>query len=262
MISCDVPRCIFWFLKLAKELGLGLAFGEDAEIVATRLLRHLVSSHALTYYQGYDRFVFISYLLGLKLISALNLPQFVAEAIGFAISGRLLTIANFPQYLRPGAIFTLASLDEEVRHIRPDIARDLKRAGHSAIHFAHRWKLLWFADEHRIEGIWLIWDNIIARLPELAPYLEKLCVSHIMQIQLRPERLALETIQSYTEWDVPRIIADADRPRFNEIIKLVELFPPVTNSAHDCRWRIGRSWKWWPCGLVLIILFIWLICRW
>jgi hypothetical protein len=261
VIAYDVPRCVPWFQKFADELSLDLQI--DSAAVIVRVLRTLLGAHKIVYFQGFDRFLFISYLVALKFTFGCQLDSFVAEAVTFSLSGRLLAIADFPQRLRPESIEAFRKIDDEVCLIRPDIARELNRCGHSAIHYAQRWKLLWFADEHSIEGIWMIWDNLIARIPELELYLDKLCIAHITQIQLSPDCLALETIQSYRGWDVPAIIEAADNVVFtpDTIINLgpeIDELPPEPGRLGVIATFIRQFWYVW---LLLLVLMLFILAR-
>jgi hypothetical protein len=264
VIAWDIPRCTAWFAKLAEDFGVPANLTSEAEAIIMRVVHKILTHHNFAYYQGFDRFVFISYLIGLKFVAILELSRFEAEAIAFALSVRFYEVADFPQYLRPETFQRFVSLDEEVAFVRPDIARDLSRGGHSAVHYAHRWKLLWFADEHTIDGICLIWDNILGRLPDLQTYLEKLCVAHVMQIQLRSDNFALEVIQAYTNWDVPKILGDAERIGLTRDA-VVNLDPenPLRRTERvqtDHMRRVGRVLRtYWPVVVFVLVIGAYII---
>jgi hypothetical protein len=219
-IRCDVPRGINWFVQLADSVGIEALWCEHAEHACMRILETMEADPAFLYHQGFDRYVFIPYLLCLGFVSKFELPLNVAESLAFSISRAILRIANPPQYLTPKAFADFADFDSRFRD-SVEIYSLLAAPHNSSAVFALHWKLLWFADEHSGPGSLTIWDHILANLDHLDSFISALCLAHARQINIRDETHALVQVQTFREWDVPKIIESAtlmlttgNRPRF------------------------------------------------
>jgi hypothetical protein len=254
MIDLDVPRIAGWFSSLATSVGLPDSYLPDLADLARRILLMLATDPSFVYYQGYDRYVIVSCLACLQFTASHQLAVSIGEALAFSISKAVIKAANVPQYVHPDARSIFEPLDRRARPIRPDIYADLDPHGLSAVYYAHRWKLLWFADEHEAPGILLIWDNILAHLDTLDAYLDELCLAHLRQIVLPPGSGALEVVQRFRDWKVERAIEDAEGR---------EVLP----RKDDHRWGIlaDLTWKQYMyfvlTVLLFAVLFVWLYQR-
>jgi hypothetical protein len=209
MIECDIPRSTGWFVGLARSSSLPQQYYVDGEGIARRILRRLASTPDFVYYQGFDRYVLIASLVSLHFSAAQGLPASIGEAVAFSLSRSLLQAANLPQYLGETACPSFSVIDSALGGVRPDLDRQLKDFHATALCYASGWKLVWFADEHSVDGILQIWDNILARLDVLPSYLNRLSLAHLHQVEVPEGMLALEGIQRYTNWNVSQIIEKA-----------------------------------------------------
>jgi hypothetical protein len=251
MIDIDIPRSAGWFCNLATAVGLPEPYFADSVALARDILSAIASEPSFVYYQGYDRYVFISCLAAMQFAASHGLERFVGEALAFSIARAVIKISNLSQYLRPDSARLFESFERQARPLRPDIYVHLDQQGLGAMYYAHRWKLLWFADEHAADGILIIWDNILARLGDLPEYLDALALAHLKQVVVPPGKMVLEAVQRFTDWNVEAVIRDA------------------AASAYESWWRRAvRIVLGWARGnvyqaafllLVLLLVLYWLL---
>jgi hypothetical protein len=213
-ISSDVFRGMPWFSDHASGLNLTSFLTADAEARVVRILTLLsLTFSELNYTQSYDRYVFINFLLCLTFCAETSLPPAFAEAMCFHLSRRWLKLVQVSNFLEDAAATELhfGELDNKLMLFAPGIMTPLRQTGHSSIHFAFRWELLLFADEHSIKPLLLIWDQILVHQMNFKQYLEALCLAHVRQIPpLLPNENPAEKLQTFRSWDVRRILSDAE----------------------------------------------------
>jgi hypothetical protein len=213
LISSDVSRGMQWFQRHAVDLGLSPFHTRDAELRVGRILRLLSLTYGINYTQSYDRYAFITYLLTLDFCGQTSLPARFGEALCFFITHRLLKSANVSHILRNSR-----SVEEHFRGLDgilmarvPEFMGQLKAEGQGSIHFALRWQLLLFADEHAIRPLLLIWDHFLIHLDNFNGYLDAMCLAHLTQIPLpAPDQIPIEALQRFRDWDALAIIAHAE----------------------------------------------------
>jgi hypothetical protein len=207
LIQCDLVRSVNWFQLLCP----GLLDADHAIARATHILRLLVVHDGFSYYQGVDRFLWICFIVAHQGAPA------DWEALAFHLTKAMLDIAlthGFPNSRELEA--RLAPLDGDVAREAPATAAALAAFRHSAVHYASRWVLLWFADEHELSGILAVWDNIVGVIGQdpgkLGAYLHRLALAHVLEVPVPVDGFPmLQAIQQYREWDVGRILARAGR---------------------------------------------------
>jgi hypothetical protein len=102
-------------------------------------------------------------------------------------------------------------MDEKLMVLVPGLMIPLRRAGQGSIHFALRWELLLFADEHTIKSLMLVWDHILIHLAHFREYLEGLCLAHVRQVPPPgPHEIVVEKLQTFRDWDVRKLLIDAE----------------------------------------------------
>jgi hypothetical protein len=213
VICADTMRTVVWFMRLSHEIGLSDAHLDDAEQRTRRILATIcLDSTPLLYTQGHDRYIWVSYLLSLSFSVAGGLPRDFAEALAFNLGRAFVhrcdvskNIDNFPFIERH---FIL--LDGLVRREAPRVADLLERCSHSSLHYALKWQLTLFADEHGANALLFLWDQILARESRMDEFVRCLCVGHVLQVPIPADgdERAL-VIQKHRSWDVARIVADA-----------------------------------------------------
>jgi len=213
IIAGDVSRSMSWFAGMAADLRLAPALTGDAELRATRVLSaQALGVAGFSYCQGYDRYVLVSHALALAFCGANGLGPGFAEAVTFALSDRLVETAQVRRYLDDvsSTAAHYARMDRVLAKVAPDTMRLLQDMQQGSIHFALRWELLLFADEHGLRGLTLLWDQILCAGDQCAEFLFGLCVAHAVQVPLAgPGEMMIEKIQTFRDWDVPRIIVGA-----------------------------------------------------
>lgn len=186
-MECDVVGSTFWFRQHAAEVPVPAERLDGCDQVATDILHRLPLP---AYLPGMTYYVWVSYLVALAYCSERNLANSEAEAIAFYLSQGLLEMAHIPQFLS-------ASREDYFRRASgvvkpaPDIARHMLR-----------WRVLWFADIHKLSGITRLWDAIIAA-DGSENYIGDLARAHLAQ--------AGADAGLSTGWDVERIIVNAEK---------------------------------------------------
>jgi hypothetical protein len=252
IVQCDLNRSVIWFNGLAKEAALPDDRLKDAHQAAEHILTRL-SARGSPYFQGFDRFVWISYIVSLQFADAQNQPNSTAEALAFHLSRRLIEYSDITRYARcdESVQDEFRELDQYVERNFSEIHKQLSHFGHRSIFYALRWKLLWFCDEHSLPSILLLWDSIIAHLGELRGHLFDLSVAHLAQIPVHgdDQKLILEKIQQHREWDIEKIFTDAQNVAQNRIAttqkgprpKEEAAKRPPHGSRRPVQWALGLA---------------------
>jgi hypothetical protein len=214
LIDDDTQHGITWFTELAHQIGVPDHHLSLCQFHCRRILTLLsLSDPELKYAQGFERFTFISYCLALKFSLTSHEPSFT-EPITFCLTEKLIRLSRLTSLVECDVVEEhFSKLDRKIRQQYPDVWRALARAGHSSFHFAFRWEILMFADEHNLSGILLIWDQLIARRrpPSLyRRYLKCLCLAHIGQVRPESDDQLLGQLQTHKNWDVPALINTAN----------------------------------------------------
>jgi hypothetical protein len=199
-------RSVNWF----KSLYPTNLTSDDAVAKATSIFRLLIVHHDFLYYQGADRFLWICYVVALA-----GGPAESAEALTFHLTKATLDAAHTHGFPHTRDIEPeLRVLDRRIEREAPAVAAELATFHHTAFHYATRWMLLWFADEHDLQGIFAIWDNVIGvvgRSPRaLRAYLYALAVAHVAEVPVPRDGVPmLQAIQQHRDWNVQRILTRA-----------------------------------------------------
>lgn len=213
IIYADITRTIGWFKTMAHSFRIPTNFSNNAELHALRVFSIMsLDSLSFSYTQGYDRYLFVSYLVALNFCLQNNLHSGFAEAISFYLTRAWVNIVGLSTYLdnplETEKMFN--QMDKEIAKIVPETARLLAKSDHGSIHFALRWILLLFADEYDIYGLLFLWDQILYRKKDFQQFVRSLCLAHIKQIPLAVENeVMVEKIQGFKNWDSQLIINDA-----------------------------------------------------
>jgi hypothetical protein len=110
------------------------------------------------------------------------------------------------RFLRPRKTI----LDSAIEVADPRVAEELRKMHVNSIHFAMRWQMLLFADEHDFPDIWCIWDAIIAHRANASAFVNQLSITHILQVPLKESWNVIEALQNHRRWDVPKLIRTAE----------------------------------------------------
>ena len=124
-----------------------------------------------------------------------------------------MQISNISHYLDdPNSISAhFEGLDARMMEANPSVMQAFASSNQSSVHFALRWEIMLFADEHNFEGLMLIWDNIIAHHTCASSYIEALCIAHFKQAPSE----SLSDLQHFKKWDYKKLLLDADK-EFNK----------------------------------------------
>ena len=214
LIIIDTERTIGWINDLGRQMKLEPSLFDNAMISAQRVLTTLsLCDSFYSYIQGFDRYISINFLLGLQVAAKLNIEekQTFAEAMSFFISKYLLQVVNVNKYNKDYAFAMshFGELDRMIEQARPEITQNLRLMNVSSLHFAMKWELLSFADEHNIKNILLIWDSIILNKSDYLKYILCLDLAHVKQVKINPDQFVIQTLQNYTNWDIDDILTSS-----------------------------------------------------
>lgn len=215
IIKSDTERTMPLLQKLASQLDIKINQLSDVLILSQRIFVILSkSSPQLSYTQGYDRFILISFLICFSFTHHAGLPTIIGESLTYFLLQSIILFNPTARELEDSTLIheRFSKLDLLVEKEEPSISSLLKKEGHSSLHYALKWHLTLFVDIHTAPEIMYIWDQIIAHLSESDEYIRYLCVGHLRQVSL-PEfadEMAMG-IQRTTNWDVLKIVEDANQ---------------------------------------------------
>jgi hypothetical protein len=235
MIQLDTSRSISWFTEMAQDPAFSRVPTVNASCMADRIL----AAMSRDYFQGYDRYVYVTLLLSLDFCTKADLPTELAEALAFILSREFLDLTNIPALLENSAATQadFERMDEELMEYAPEWILQLRKSRLGSIHFALRWKILLFADEYPIRPLLLVWDHVLTWRGRYSDFLHALCMAHVKYTPLpRQGEAPIKVIQTYRGWDVRRVLDEAEA-------------------------RVGvrqpwNKWLWVIIGCVLILLLL------
>ena len=214
VIIADIDRSIFWFKMLIEKTNIDQNYTVNTKLHAHRILAllSLSKSDSLSYIQGFDRYVLLCYTLSLNFTYKANLGADVAEGIAYFLSYLLILMAKPGKYLADNnqTISYFKNLDKKMFKWLPEMGSRMNDIGITSMLFALRWHLLIFADEHDLNGILYIWDNVILHQDCFNDYLCDLSIAHTAQIPQENEMNLVELIQHYKDWEDIEIVRKAD----------------------------------------------------
>jgi hypothetical protein len=224
------------------EMATTAELGEDDWRASLHPVRRVLLSilrlgdPQLRYYQGYDRFAWVLYLVSRQCTNKLRIDPNLAEAATWALIQPVLQRVNFRDLTKADApqdsFYT--RIDAFMRQSMPEISESLDAEGHSSFYFAMRWRMLWFTDEYRpreVSNLLLLWDQIFAHWDE-GDYVLRLAMAHLGQIRERflGEPHMLPAIQCFRQWNVDEIVQEAET-----------LSPPPVSETGDVPLAAGSK---------------------
>jgi hypothetical protein len=211
----DVRRAVFLFEDFARGIGIEPRYFADAETSIVRFtVIMILEAPQYEYLQGYDRFSVVSYALGLGLAVKLGLSQIEGEAFAGVLLRRLVPLSYAHRYLASQAKMQeyFADVDSFLRVFNADIMRVLGDTGDGSVSFASNWAGLLFMDGKPPASVLLIWDQFVVHHEDVTTYFKAMASAHLFQVEKGTTGYEqLNAIQQFTAWDVPRLIADAER---------------------------------------------------
>jgi hypothetical protein len=213
VVRADTMRTLSWFTRLAEQLGITSDELEEAEARAQRMLATIMlEMPSCLYTQGHDRFIWVSYMVSRLFSRSAGVSHDFAEAMAYHLSKMFISRCEIAKHLddSPETSPHFVLLDELVRREEPRVASLLDRVHHSSVHYALKWQLTFFSDEHTACELLFLWDQIVARETRMEEFVRCLCIGHIRQVPLPEDadEMAL-TIQRFKDWDVNKIVDDA-----------------------------------------------------
>lgn len=243
-INVDILRTHPWFLKMASDLGVPESFLKETDLQAKRILAVIgLENPELSYTQGHDRYVWVTLIISIIFAIDGDLPMSFAEAMTYHMTRAFIAInpisGDIENFSKVEAHF--AVLDEMVEAEVPHTSALLKSVGHSSMHYALKWELTLFADEHNIHELMFIWDQVLVHIDDIVDYIRCLCIAHIKQVHC-PEMAdeMAQAIQRNRVWNVPKILDDAEELLNNmrggvSFVEKVRMF--CFNCRGSCYWQ-------------------------
>lgn len=213
-ITQDIPVTIKWFHKYAEQIEIDIRMLDDVEFRIQRVLAIIsLESRELTYTQGNDRLVMMSYLVSLFFASRGRLNKGFAEAMCYNLSKSFISKITIARCLNSMSFIEnyFSQLDVMIAQEDPEKWEILSGSENTSIHFALKWHLTLFCDNHDAYQLMLLWDQILLRWGDFDEFIKCLTVAHIIQVPI-PERQdeMVQNIQQYKDWNIPKIIKDAE----------------------------------------------------
>jgi hypothetical protein len=241
VITVDLHRTLPWLAMAAADLHITLPEDPVPSLHAHRVLAAIdLANRYLVYTQGYDRYVLILYLLTLQFTTQWQLPPEVAESLTFHLTNKVLLLANLPVFLdcSKSTEKKFQLLDNAVHKRLPVLSKALKSYGHTSLHYALRWRLLLFSEEHPVREVFVLWDAIFAAKDSVDAFFEDLMVAHLRQIKIGGDRGLVERIQKHRDWDCEELLWGA---------------------WEDFRARRSRAWRWYLVFVVVVLVLLQLL---
>lgn len=250
LILLDVRRITDWFIRMAVPLKSDQSYIDDFQFHIRRILfflpklteepflkktwifQTLKNSNCQTeyhYIQGFDRYASITYILSLDFIKKINdnvkfmlFPLEFAEMLSLyftylfiSLSRLLINITNSTQK----TMEVFEKFDKTIEKEIPSISKKLKNCSTSSIHFALRWVLLLFADEHNFENCLILWDHFVLHQKDFSKYMIKVSISHLRQVPYDGVSY-IDKIQNFKNWDVSKIIKEVENDTNDYILRI------------------------------------------
>lgn len=255
LILLDVRRINDWFIKMATPFKYDKTYLDDFQFHIRRilfflpkikedpflknvsifnLLKKMGNQSEYHYIQGFDRYASITYILSLDFIKKINdsykstlFPLEFAEMLSLyftylfiGLSRLFINITNSTQQ----TMEVFEKIDEQIELEIPSISKKLKNCSTSSIHFALRWALLLFADEHNFDNCLILWDHFVLHQTDFAYYIIQISISHLKQVPYDGISY-IDKIQNFKNWDLSTIISEAESktddllPIYNFVIR-------------------------------------------
>lgn len=212
-VKADIKRSYFLFNNYCKHYQVKnyeKEYEKGKEIPYRILVALAHSESQLSYTQGYDRYLFIAYTLALKFVEYVGLKTEDAESLAYLLTRKLLVVADFHNVLENPAVYDgFSFLDEKLEKYCPNTFKLLKKSGFSAFNYSMRWRLLFFSDEHEIDGALLIWDHFLMNMDNIDECFACVGASHVRQVKVTDDFTAVEKIQKFKNWNERKIVSEA-----------------------------------------------------
>ena len=206
----DFSRTINWFFQIAASYQVDLTKFSNSLFRISRIYTILLHEHPeISYSQGYDRYGCIFLALLSRFCQTCNINIDFAEALTYHLVSAILSILPMVSLLdhQERLISHFQDLDKILMNYNLNQYNLLERKGVSIILFGVKWELLLFADEHPLEDILRLWDQIFGRLEDYQNVIMAMTISHINQVYIpNNDNKVLETVSHFSNWNVSNII--------------------------------------------------------
>jgi hypothetical protein len=214
------------FSEIFADLGVDQCFFDNALARFTRIIDRIVRDVGVPWSPDSDRFVYVCAAVSAAFCELLSLSSDVAEAICHALSHVLIAkIAWTGSMLGCSPVIFEGITRKVEKCLRPTFAL-LRRQHLDAKVYALRWLLLLFAEQHPPRDLLVVWDFIFLHIDRLSDYIAALVAAHLNQSRfgLTQSETAM-ALQAKMEFDLGRLIADADRAMRNLPVNVIPGIP-------------------------------------
>lgn len=212
MIKSDIECGMQWFYQILRDTHL-------KKFINSPLLRLSRIYSMISLYN--EKYIYNSnaYHLGcICLIMASIFSSYArlsidfAESIAFYLTRSILSFIPLQQTQENKSLiyYHFDQVDQLIQIKAPDQSKAIRNNKSSSVYFGIRYEQLLFSREnHRIDDILNIWDQIIIHFNRIE-FISCLTVAHICQIQIPqgPQNVN-EIISNWKNWDTIKIIEDA-----------------------------------------------------
>ena len=222
-IEDDVKRAKQWFEDLARIFGLS-----DKIISVERIVRVLSflmrESPQFNYLQGYDRFAIVSYLISYSFCQKINCGSeiyLISEAFAISLVRKLIQFSDISSFLTNSDDIQkfYSTFDAAFKIKNEQKILTLSKVNITSINFVTPWIGVLFADNHDGNHLTLLWDHFILHYRQFNSYFLAIANAHLSQVPYNEQPYdMMENIQNFRDWDVIKIIKDAEKDIEDPII--------------------------------------------
>ena len=164
------------------------------------------------YYQGFDRFAYIFFIMALNFCIELGIDKDYAESMAYFMATSIILLNGFYKHMKSEEDVTqwIKRYQYLLEKARPEVALRLKCLGVHPLQYVFKWSALLFADEHTPDDLFRVWDICLLHKDDFETFVFCACIAHLWQITLSHpgDKGLLELLTNYKSWNMEALIHD------------------------------------------------------
>ena len=172
----------------------------------------LNETRELEYLKGSIKYGMVFLMLCAVFVKLSKLSMDFAEAVTYYMTRAFLMLVPSQRILKnqKRLINHCELIDQMIITEAKDLWLEMKKRNISSFDFTLKMEVGMFANQHSAIGIMDIWDQVLARLPQISEMSQCLLISHLKQIKISDNIKDLpKYIVNYDKWNFIQIIDDA-----------------------------------------------------
>lgn len=209
VIEADINRGDALIKNVSQDLNLPPLFSENIKESSYKILS-LLDLTNFQYLQGFDRYFYLIFALAFIFTQENNFPYSLSESLTYHLLLKILSLANLTYFTQntDKCIERFFKIDQKLKLLNPQMYQALRSGGFSSFHFALKWELIFYSEEHLPSQLFSLWDRLFLHQRDFDSYKQDIDLAHILQIPI--EGILIETIQRFKNYDVAQILLKAD----------------------------------------------------